>query len=211
MKKSVPKKKKKKTMNVTTFAQTQSKRSSFSIAPVTSFVKKIFSKPSRIVFIILAIFAAIGVYSIFFANRGNTSPAKILPLKQSFTVTAKTQDGKNTNGNLKIDVTGAYTTDNLLVQGSKVLARNNKMFMVMNMDISNQYNVPLYTYPVDSFRLIDSSGKKFAPTAHQGNVEIRPQSTKTSNVGFIVPTGTKKFKVEVGELTGNKVILEFSL
>lgn len=158
----------------------------------------------------MAIFAAVGVYAIFF-NNPSSAPIKILPLNQSFQVVALTKDGKNTNGNFKVDVTGAYRAPQLLVQGQTVVARNNKDFMVINMEITNNYNQPLYMYPVDSFRLIDAAGKKFAPTAHQGNVEVRPQSTKTSNVGFIVPTDLKKFKIEVGQLTGDKVLLEFSL
>lgn len=208
--KKLPPKKKKKKMNVTTFTPAATKRTNFAISGISGIFKKVFSNPKRLFFVALAILAAIGLYFIFFANRSNATP-DVLPLKQSFSVVAKTQDGKNTNGTLKIDVTGAYKTDNLLIQGSKVFARNGKQFMVMNMEISNSYNLALYTYPVDSFRLISDNGKKFAPTAHQGNVETRPQSTKTSNIGFIVPKDQKKFKVEVGELTGEKVVLEFSL
>lgn len=197
-------------MNVTTFTPATRKRISFPSFGILSIFKKVFSSPKRIGFIILAILAVVGIYAIFFNNQTN-APVKILPLKQSFQITALTKDGRTTNGTFKVDVTGAYRAPQLLVQGQNVIARNNKDFMVVNMQITNNYNQPLYVYPVDSFRLIDSSGKKFAPTAHQGNVEVRPQSTKNSNVGFIVPTDQSKFKVEVGGLNSDKVILEFSL
>lgn len=197
-------------MNVTTFTPTERKRVSFSTSGISSIFKKILSNPKRIAFVILAIFAAVGVYAIFFNNQ-SSAPTKVLPLKQSFQITALTKDGRNTNGSFKVDVTGGYRSPQLLVQGQTVVARNNKDFMVLNMEITNNYNQALYIYPVDSFRLIDSLGKKFAPTAHQGNVEVRPQSTKNSNVGFIVPKDQKRFKVEVGGLGGDKVILEFSL
>ncbi len=199
-------------MNVTTFTPVGRKRISFPIASVTNVFKKIFSNPKRIVFVIVALLAAFGLYTIFFGSSNiNSAPTKILPLKQTFSVVALTKDGKTTNGNFKVDVTGAYRADSILIQGSNVIARNGKDFLVINMELSNPYNLPLYNYPVDSFRLIGVDGKKYAPTAHQGNVEVRPQATKTSNVGFIVPKEIKKFKVEVGQLTGDKVLLEFSL
>lgn len=198
-------------MNVTTFTPVGRKRISFPIASVTNVFKKIFSNPKRIVFVIVALLAAFGLYTIFFGGSDTNTATKILPLKQSFEVVAKTKDGKNTNGNFKVDVTGTFKAESLLVQGQRVVARNGKEFLIVNMEVSNPYNVALYTYPVDTFRLLGVDGKKYAPTAHQGNVEVRPQSTKTSNVGFIVPKGTKKFKVEIGELTGDKVLLEFSL
>lgn len=201
-------------MNVTTFAPVERKRISFSSSSFGGVFKKIFSNIKVIGFIIMALLAAFGLYSIFIGNNNsanNSAPANVLPLKQSFSVVAQTKDDKTTNGNFKVDVTGAYRSDSVLVQGTSVVARNGKDFMVINMDITNQYNVPLYMYPVDSYRLIDTDGKKYAPTAHQGQVEVRPQSTKTSNVGFIVPKDQSKFKIEVGQLTGSKVILDFSL
>lgn len=200
-------------MSVTTFGattQTTRRRIGFPLSGFFSTVKRIISKPKRLLFALVVIGALVGLYIIFF-SKGSSPTATTLPLSQNFEVVAKTKDGKNTNGKLPIEVTGAYRSDFVLVQGQRVTARNNKEFVVLNMEISNSYNVPLYTYPVDSFRLIDADGKKFAPTAHQGNVEVRPQATKTSNVGFIVQKGIERFKVEVGELNGEKTILEFSL
>lgn len=200
-------------MSVTTFTPTTSterRRLSFPRFGVFSSVKKIVAKPKRVVFALVLLAVLFGLYTIFIGNR-TSSDGKVLPLSHNYEVVAKTKDGKNTNGRFPIEVISAQKTESVLVQGQRVTARNNKVFMVLNMEISNSYNVPLYTYPVDSFRLIDADGKKFAPTAHQGNVEVRPQSTKTSNVGFVVPEDATRFKVEIGELSGEKTILEFTL
>lgn len=198
-------------MNVTTFAD---KSSSISLKTNDSFFKKVWSavaSPRRILLTILIVFAIVGVIAIFNSARGTSTVSKILPLNQKFDVVAKTQDGKTTNGKLNIQLTGAQKATSMLVQGSNVVVHNNKIFLIINMDITNPYMVPLYTYPVDSFRLVASDGKKYAPTTHQGNVEIRPESTKTSNVGFVVPMDEKRFKVEVGDLNADKTTLEFSL
>jgi hypothetical protein len=201
-------------MSIATFSPatttTHRRRLSLPFAGLFSFVKKIFTKPRRLFLTLITLGVLVGLYFIFVAEDNDAARAN-LPLAHNYEVVAKTKDGKNTNGKLPIEVTGAQKAEWVLVQGQRVTARNNKEFLVLNMEISNNYNVALYTYPVDSFRLIDSDNKKFAPTAHQGNVEIRPQSTKTSNVGFIVPKGTDRFKVEVGELNGEKTVLEFTL
>ncbi len=181
------------------------------VSAIANFFKSIFSKPARLVFIILALIVAFGLYSIFFNNKQSTAPTNVIHLSQKFDVVAKTQDGKTTNGKFNVEVTGTYRAPSLLVQGQTVTARNGKDFVIINMEITNKYNLPLYIQPVDDFRLIGADGKHFAPTAHQGNVEVRPQSTKTSNIGFVVPKDQKKFRVEVGDLTSDKVILSFTL
>ncbi len=203
-------------MNVTTIAPSVRRRVALPfISNILSAVKSFFSffisKPKRLIYLVVGIFAAVGIYSIFFSNSNNSISGKLLPLKQDFEVVAKTKEGKNTNGKFQVEVTSAHKAESLLIQGQRVIARNDKVFLVINMEISNSYRVALYNQPVDSFRLIGTDGKRYAPTAHQGNVEIRPDSTKTSNVGFVVPNDQKKFKVEVGDLNSDKVILEFSL
>ncbi len=179
-------------------------------ARVGGIFKAVFTKlPRKLLLALLGLVVLGGLYLIFFNQA--PAPAKVLPLSQNFQVVAKTQDGKTTNGKLQIQVTGAQKATSMLVQGQNVIVKNNKVFLIVNMEITNSYLVPLYTYPVDSFRLVAADGKKFAPTTHQGNVEIRPESTKTSTAGFVVPQDQKRFKVEVGDLTSNRVILEFSL
>lgn len=203
-------------MNVTTFSPTSEtvKRRiglpSLSSNPIAKSFRFVRGNLKLLFFAIVAIFAIIGIYNIFFTSD-KPSSSKVLSVNQEFEVVARTKDGKLTNGKLGIDITGAQKSSTLLVQGQRVIARNGKIFLVLNMELSNPYKVPLYNYPVDNFRLLAADGKKYAPTAHQGNVEIRPESTKTSNVGFVVPGDQSKFKVEVGDLNSEKTILEFTL
>lgn len=197
-------------MNVTTFSPAENRRVSFLSSGISGFFKMVFSNVKKIALVILALLAAVGVYYLFF-SKPTVVPSAVVPLKQSFSVVAKTQDGKLTNGKLNISVTDATQAASMLVQGQNVIVKNNKTFLIVNMEITNSYKVPLYTYPVDEFRLVGSDGNKYAPTTHQGNVEIRPESTKTSNVGFVVPLTQKRFKVEVGDINSPKTVLEFSI
>ena len=100
--------------------------------------------------------------------------------------------------------------NSLLVQGKRAKTREGKTFLIINMEVENTYSVPLYSFPVDIVRLVREDGKRIAPSVHQGTVEVRPISTKKSNVGFVVDPNDKDFKLEVGEVSGEKEILEIS-
>lgn len=180
------------------------------LVPFKGFLSFVRKSPRLAIFTILGFLVAVGGYLIV-SNLNTAQPSPVLTLNQNFSVVALTQDGKKTNGKLYYQVTGAQKATSMLVQGQNVIVKNHKIFLIVNMEITNNYLVPLYTYPVDSFRLVDTDGKRYAPTTHQGNVEIRPESTKTSNVGFVVPETAKTFKIEAGDLTGAKTTLEFSL
>ena len=107
-------------------------------------------------------------------------------------------------------VTNAQIADSILVQGKVARPIKGKVFLVVNMEIENPYKVALYAFPVDLFRFVRTDGQKFAPSVHQGSVEIRPQATKKSNVAFVVAPTDKKFTVEVGEIGKEKQTLEIT-
>jgi hypothetical protein len=127
---------------------------------------------------------------------------------KAYQVTARTKSGKLTDGEFKITITNAHYSDSLLVQGKTARPVKGKRFLVVEMEIENPYKVPLYAFPVDIFRFIREDETKFAPSVHQGAVEIRPQATKKSNVAFVIEPGDKEFKIEVGDLNKDKEVLE---
>ena len=122
-------------------------------------------------------------------------------VNQSFSVQARTREKLRVrDANLQLTVTTADFANSLLVQGRKATARNEKVFLILNMEVENPYEAPLYTFPVDIVRLVRSDGKLLAPSVTQGTVEVRPISIKRTNVGFIVEPKEKKFKLELGEV-----------
>lgn len=133
-------------------------------------------------------------------------------ISQDFAVQARTKDKIRVRyADLGVKLTNAEIANSLLVQGKRARTREGKTFLIINMEVENQFAVPLYTFPVDLLRLVREDGKKIAPSVHQGTVEVRPISTKKSNVGFVVDPGDKDFKVEVGELSADdKKLLEIS-
>ena len=74
--------------------------------------------------------------------------------------------------------------------------------------MDNPDKVVYYSNPTDLFRYLRGDGKKFAPTVHQGIIQVRPDSTKNSNVGFVIDANANTFLVEMGDLEGQRQTLE---
>ena len=132
-------------------------------------------------------------------------------INQSFSTQARTEDKiRVRDADLLVTINGADIDNSLLIQGKRARTREGKTFLIINMEVENEFQVPLYIFPVDLLRLVREDGKKIAPSVHQGTVEIRPISTKKSNVGFVINPDEKNFKLEIGELSGEKQLLEIS-
>lgn len=150
------------------------------------------------------------VLLVVFVKNVNIGSEKTIEINKSYDIVARTQERQRTDGNFNIRITNSEFADFILVQGKRATPIKGKVFMVVNMEIENPYPVALYAFPVDLFRLIREDGSKFAPSVHQGSVQIRPEATKKSNVGFVVDPSEKKFKLEVGDINNPKETLEIN-
>lgn len=137
-----------------------------------------------------------------------TSPG--VQINQSFDSTGRVKDGRPTDGTLPIKLTSAEITDNVLVKGQKAFTRNNKLFLVIYLEIENKYPVTLYSKPVDLLRLVRSDGKRVAPSVSQGDVEVRAISVKRTNIAFVIDKGEKNFTIEVGEVKESKEAVQIN-
>lgn len=131
-------------------------------------------------------------------------------INKSYEIIARTEERQRTTGRFTLTVTDAQFADSILVQGKRARPVKGKVFLVLNMEITNPHKVPLYAFPVDLFRLVRSDGKKFAPSTHQGGVQVRPEATKKSNVAFVIFPSEKKFKIEMGDVNEPKETLEIT-
>ena len=155
---------------------------------------------------LIAILLGLGIWAQ--QGIGGKRQAKI---NKELSVQARTRDKiRVSDANLKVNLVNAEIANSLLIQGKRAKTREGKTFLIINMEVENTYAVPLYSFPVDLLRLVREDDKRIAPSVHQGTVEVRPISTKKSNVGFVVDPNDKDFKLEVGEVSGEKEILELS-
>jgi len=171
------------------------------------FMSSFFKGKNLVLGVVVIVAVLIGGF--FLVKNITPRPEPSVGVNKDYTVTAFTADKKATNGQLILKLTDAKITNSLLVQGKLAKPINGKMFLVLNMEIENPYKVSLYAFPVELFRLVRDDGQKFASSVHQGTVQIHPNSTKKSNVGFVILPSDKKFKVEVGDL-GNQKTLEIT-
>jgi len=116
----------------------------------------------------------------------------------------------NEGSEVNFRLTKAEKTKEVLVKGRPANAKGEKAFLVLHIEIDNPETVSRYLAPVDMLRLVGDDGKKFAPDIHSQVVEIQPISTKITRVGFVVPEKKNNFKLQIGELEGDKDILEIN-
>lgn len=111
-------------------------------------------------------------------------------------------------GEVVFRIARAEKAQEVLVQGRPANAKGDKAFLVLHIEIDNSDIEKRYISPVDVLRLIGDEGKLFAPDIHSSVVEIQPISTKITRVGFVVLKARDNFQIQVGELEGEKQILE---
>lgn len=156
---------------------------------------------------IIAVAAVLILVGNFIARRNNSSAdiqqiGSPVSLQYDLLIPAQNEDGDTVNRDLKIKVTDAQRQKRVLVKGSWVRAREGKVFIVVNMDVTNEARAILYGNPVDWARLVEDDAKKIAPSVHQGDLEIRPQSTKVTNIAFVVDENRTSATIELGRIWG---------
>lgn len=154
----------------------------------------------------------LGGFVLFLSRLGSTttlSAAKV-NVNQTYSITARDQKGNPVGKDIQFHITEAEKASSVLVQGKKANVRNGKRFLLVNFEIDNPDNTVYFINPTDLVRYLRNDGKKFAPTVYQGILQIRPTSTKSSNIGFVVDQKETNFKLEVGELENSKQGLEIN-
>lgn len=167
------------------------------------------------IIVALVVLAGVGFAAniFFFGDRADKASAQkgVTPLQESYTFTARDSQGNLTNQVVDLKFTGAHMEQEVLVRGQKANARNGKGFFLLDIAVTNDTNNVLYLNPLDLVRLIDSEEIKLAPQVHQGMLEVRPQSSKTTNLGFVVVNDRKNFTIQVGELSAQKETFNVTL
>ena len=79
-----------------------------------------------------------------------------------------------------------------------------KDFIVINLEVENATENRLTVRPVDFFRLIDESGKSYAPDIQTDPVKVEPKSSKRTRTIYIVGDDQKILKFMIGEIKGGK-------
>lgn len=132
-------------------------------------------------------------------------------LNKDYDFPALTNQGKESTSKIKMKISNAEKTDRVLVKDQTYTAKNNKTFLIVNIELKNDASVPLNLVPGDLVRLTYSGDEenKYAPDLHNNLVMVAAISTKPDRIGFVIPKDAKNFKLYVGELEGKKETVSF--
>ncbi|HEY5600724.1 MAG TPA: hypothetical protein VIK81_01405 [Patescibacteria group bacterium] len=130
------------------------------------------------------------------------------PINRNLVFPIVDKDGKPSGIEVEMNVANAELIKRILIKGQPAQAKDGKIFLIYNLELVNDSNKQIKVRPVDLVRLVDPSGKLFAPDIHNDAVEIEPTSTKKTRVGYVVDEGVKNFTLQVGEIGKDKQTIE---
>jgi len=156
--------------------------------------------------LVLLVFGFIGYRQSLRARSGSSAKAVTVQVDKSFTFNAVSNQGKHTGAKIKFRIVDAQKTNEVLVKDQSYTAKNNKTFLIVNLELRNDETTPQNLIPGDLVRLAIAGNEdtRYAPDLHNTLVGIAAISTKTDRVGFVIPQEAKSFKLFVGELEGKK-------
>ncbi len=183
------------------------------------------SKKSRIIVIVIIVLGGIllinartnvfkgqKTFSAVGANNGQKTtiagPIATRPINKEFSFPIKDNKGIEI-GTLKYMLENAELRDEIVVKGQKATAVKGRTFLILNLKIVNQGDKRIEINSRDFIRLSVNNGTEWlAPEIHNDPVEIQPISTKYSRLGFPIDETKKNLKVQVGEISGQKTVLD---
>lgn len=189
------------------------------LKPMKNWIGSLLVNKKKIITIILALFLVGFTFKAIFGKKvpaDTNSKAKIFAVEvdKSFNFPALSNQGKPLfNNKIKMKIDKVEKTNQVIVSDKTVIAKNNKLFLIIQLELKNDSTQPSNLLPGDLIRLSIGSDEenKFAPDLHNNLVLISAISTKLDKIGFVVPETAREFKLYVGELEGKKetIVINF--
>jgi hypothetical protein len=105
-------------------------------------------------------------------------------------------------------IISAEKRETITVKGQQARANSGKIFLLINLKITNPTDYGLRLQTRDYIRLSANKGKEWlAPELHNDPVEAQAISTKYTRLGFAVDTSQKEFTLRIGEINGEKTTI----
>lgn len=135
-------------------------------------------------------------------------PLAAVTLNRDFSFPIKDAKGIEV-GTLKYNIEGAELRNEIVVKGQKATAVSGRTFLIFNLKLVNEGQQKIQVNTRDFVRLTVNEGQEWlAPDIHNDPVEAQPISSKYTRLGFPVNEGQKNFKVQIGEINGEKTIFD---
>lgn len=132
-------------------------------------------------------------------------------LNKSFEFPLNDATGKQVS-QIQYVIQSAELDDQIVVQGQIATAVQGREFLVLNLEITNNYDKAVQLNTRDYIRLIvDNSSQKLAADIHNDPVDVEPISTKDTRLGFPIDSNYKSLTLQVGQITGPKQTIQLNL
>lgn len=113
---------------------------------------------------------------------------------------------------LKFFLDDAELRDEIVLSGQKAIAPKGTTYLITTIELTNDSNKFIEMKVRNYVRLSKNGDKKlYAASIHNDPVEIQPQSTKQTRLGFPVNDTDKDFVLRVGDLDGKKDLINVDL
>lgn len=170
-------------------------------------------------FLILILIISVVIFWSFRSRFNSQKEESSLSLKEkAASVTAEMEIGRSFDLNAKDlnnkDAKVGFT----LVEVKKVkqVSTQNKPleslpgeeFLVLSLEFANDKNFSLKANSQDLIRLVKEENKRYAPDFFNGWIEIPAFSVKKDELAFVVSEDQKEFKLQVGNIEGEKTEIE---
>lgn len=183
--------------------------------------------PFIIVVVILVVLIIIGINSTMKKSSANAAPASSTmaaqktsapkplateTLNKTFQFPLKDTTGKVVS-NIQYEIQNVEMDNQVIIKGQEATAIQGKTFLVLNLQITNNYDKAVQLNTRDYIRLIvnGDSTEKLAATIHNDPVDVEPISTTFTRLGFPIDTNAKSLALEVGEIDGTKQIIPLTI
>lgn len=132
-------------------------------------------------------------------------------LNHEFSFPLRAGDGEEV-GEIKYAIETAELRDEIVIKGQKAQAVAGRVFVILNLKITNSHNQGIEINTRDYVRLSvgDNRDEWLAPSMHNDPVEVQAISTKYTRLGFAINDDDEDILLAVGEIDGDKEELELN-
>lgn len=180
-------------------------------------------KPIRFLLFVIVIAVVVFAGKKLFDQRAQPS-SSVLSTVQSTDAKASAAIGreftfpliKDARGNVTQDfkyyIDRAETRDEIVLKGQKATAVKGRDFLIITLKIGNGGSKAFKINTKDYIRLSSDGGNEWlSPSIHNDPVDVQAISTQPTRVGFYVNEGQKEFLLQIGEIEGNKEVINLTL
>lgn len=139
-------------------------------------------------------------------------PISTQNINKEFNFSLKDQKGAEVS-KLKFVVERVELRDEVIVKGQRATLPANRIFLIINLKITNDFNKSVQINTRDYIRLIINNNEKelLAPEVHNDPVEVQATSTKYTRLGFAINAADKDLKLRIGEVDQDKTTINLNL